>query len=258
MTQSVNVITGNRRRKARRKRVVFNSKLSEGIKRKLSKKNSSPIPFKKLKSIKVGDIAKGVNCCEFCCSRLKDAIKEFNDVNVTKLGYKKKQNAILFSCIFTANGQFNYHTHCIMINFCVCYERISHLRENFNVFLRNQKVHHKSIGHVRRNKVTEFEMFLEFIDSIIKPTGRRPESAGRTFHLPERITSIKKSRSKIINNRFSSLEEEFNKILIDRLAHGLALKPSRFDVMVLPNLYGDIISDLCSGLIGGKLDSWTK
>eukprot|EP00003_Mantamonas_plastica_P002461 TRINITY_DN11867_c0_g2_i4.p1 TRINITY_DN11867_c0_g2~~TRINITY_DN11867_c0_g2_i4.p1 ORF type:complete len:135 (-),score=60.08 TRINITY_DN11867_c0_g2_i4:96-500(-) len=31
----------------------------------------------------------------------------------------------------------------------------------------------------------------------------------------------------------------------------LASDPTKFDVMVMPNLYGDIISDLCAGLIGG-------
>ena len=31
----------------------------------------------------------------------------------------------------------------------------------------------------------------------------------------------------------------------------LVVNPQRFDVMVLPNLYGDIVSDLCAGLIGG-------
>ncbi len=31
----------------------------------------------------------------------------------------------------------------------------------------------------------------------------------------------------------------------------LVMKPESFDVMVMPNLYGDIVSDLCSGLIGG-------
>jgi isocitrate dehydrogenase (NAD+) len=31
----------------------------------------------------------------------------------------------------------------------------------------------------------------------------------------------------------------------------LAQDPTRFDVMVMPNLYGDIVSDLCAGLIGG-------
>ena len=28
-------------------------------------------------------------------------------------------------------------------------------------------------------------------------------------------------------------------------------KPNQFDVLVMPNLYGDILSDLCAGLIGG-------
>jgi isocitrate dehydrogenase (NAD+) len=31
----------------------------------------------------------------------------------------------------------------------------------------------------------------------------------------------------------------------------LVLDPSRFDVLLLPNLYGDIVSDLCAGLTGG-------
>lgn len=31
----------------------------------------------------------------------------------------------------------------------------------------------------------------------------------------------------------------------------LANNPTQFDVMVMPNLYGDIVSDLCAGLIGG-------
>jgi isocitrate dehydrogenase (NAD+) len=31
----------------------------------------------------------------------------------------------------------------------------------------------------------------------------------------------------------------------------LVLDPSRFDVLVMPNLYGDIVSDLCAGLVGG-------
>lgn len=31
----------------------------------------------------------------------------------------------------------------------------------------------------------------------------------------------------------------------------LSAKPEQFDVMVMPNLYGDIVSDLCAGLIGG-------
>ena len=40
-------------------------------------------------------------------------------------------------------------------------------------------------------------------------------------------------------------------ILVDNLCMQLVQDPSRFDVLVLPNLYGDIVSDLTAGLIGG-------
>ena len=39
--------------------------------------------------------------------------------------------------------------------------------------------------------------------------------------------------------------------LIDNMCMQLVQKPETYDVMVLPNLYGDIISDLCAGLVGG-------
>lgn len=44
---------------------------------------------------------------------------------------------------------------------------------------------------------------------------------------------------------------EYNEILVDNLCMQLVINPSKFDVLVLPNLYGDIVSDLTSGLIGG-------
>ena len=44
---------------------------------------------------------------------------------------------------------------------------------------------------------------------------------------------------------------EFNDCLVDNLSMQLVKNPQDFDLLVLPNLYGDIISDLCAGLIGG-------
>lgn len=43
----------------------------------------------------------------------------------------------------------------------------------------------------------------------------------------------------------------FDEMQVDELAMWLTWHPEDFDVIVLPNLYGDIISDLCAGLIGG-------
>ena len=44
---------------------------------------------------------------------------------------------------------------------------------------------------------------------------------------------------------------KYKEILVDNLCMQLVQKPEQFDVLVLPNLYGDIVSDLCAGLIGG-------
>jgi isocitrate dehydrogenase (NAD+) len=43
----------------------------------------------------------------------------------------------------------------------------------------------------------------------------------------------------------------FDERIIDNLAMQLVQRPDAFDVLLLPNLYGDIVSDLCAGLIGG-------
>ena len=44
---------------------------------------------------------------------------------------------------------------------------------------------------------------------------------------------------------------EFEDLIVDNACMQLALHPELHDVFVLPNLYGDIVSDLCSGLVGG-------
>lgn len=44
---------------------------------------------------------------------------------------------------------------------------------------------------------------------------------------------------------------EFEDRIVDNMAMQLVLKPEQYDVMVMPNLYGDILSDLCAGLVGG-------
>ncbi len=52
-----------------------------------------------------------------------------------------------------------------------------------------------------------------------------------------------------VANDFPNIE--YKEILVDNLCMQLVQNPSRFDVLVLPNLYGDIVSDLTAGLIGG-------
>jgi isocitrate dehydrogenase (NAD+) len=43
----------------------------------------------------------------------------------------------------------------------------------------------------------------------------------------------------------------YDERIVDATCMHLVMNPSQFDVLLLPNLYGDIVSDLCAGLVGG-------
>ncbi len=46
-------------------------------------------------------------------------------------------------------------------------------------------------------------------------------------------------------------EVTYEEVIVDALCMHLVKNPEKFDVLLLPNLYGDIVSDLCAGLVGG-------
>lgn len=52
-----------------------------------------------------------------------------------------------------------------------------------------------------------------------------------------------------ISRKYLQIEAEDK--IVDNVAMQMVMRPQQFDVMVMPNLYGDILSDLASGLIGG-------
>ncbi len=52
-----------------------------------------------------------------------------------------------------------------------------------------------------------------------------------------------------VAKKFPQIESE--DIIVDNLCMQLVKNPQKFDILLLPNLYGDIVSDLCAGLVGG-------
>ena len=42
-----------------------------------------------------------------------------------------------------------------------------------------------------------------------------------------------------------------NDLIVDNCAMQLVMRPEQFDILLMENLYGDIVSDLCAGLVGG-------
>lgn len=80
-------------------------------------------------------------------------------------------------------------------------------------------------------------------------------------HHRRRVTCVHKANIlKKSDGLFLSVFEDIAKqypeiaadsLIVDACCMNLVMHPERYDVMVMPNLYGDIVSDLCSGLIGG-------
>ncbi len=46
-------------------------------------------------------------------------------------------------------------------------------------------------------------------------------------------------------------EVQYNELIVDNASMQLVMRPEQFDVLLMPNLYGDIVSDLAAGLVGG-------
>jgi isocitrate dehydrogenase (NAD+) len=46
-------------------------------------------------------------------------------------------------------------------------------------------------------------------------------------------------------------EIEYKELIVDNASMQLVIRPETFDILLLPNLYGDIVSDLAAGLVGG-------
>mgnify|MGYP000015261474 CR=1 FL=1 len=67
--------------------------------------------------------------------------------------------------------------------------------------------------------------------------------------------NIMKLSDGLFLNTFKEVGEkydiDYDDLIVDAAAMNLVLNPENYDVMVMPNLYGDILSDLCSGLVGG-------
>lgn len=80
-------------------------------------------------------------------------------------------------------------------------------------------------------------------------------------HQRKRVTAVHKANiMKFSDGLFLAIAREvakgykdieFDDVIVDTLCMRLVRRPQQFDVLVLPNLYGDFISELCAGLVGG-------
>lgn len=108
------------------------------------------------------------------------------------------------------------------------------------------KNNRKSVCSISKANIMKFTdgLFYHETRAVAKAYGARFEET----KLAEGIAADPVLNGKVPNTEGNLLYQER---LIDNMCMQLVQKPELYDVIVVPNLYGDILSDLCAGLVGG-------
>ncbi|MDD5194490.1 MAG: isocitrate/isopropylmalate dehydrogenase family protein [Candidatus Omnitrophica bacterium] len=93
------------------------------------------------------------------------------------------------------------------------------------------------------------ERIIRFAFEMAKKENRRKVSCIHKANIMKYTDGLFLKIFREIAADYASIEA--NDTIVDNLCMQLVMRPHEFDVLVLPNLYGDIVSDLCAGLMGG-------
>lgn len=93
------------------------------------------------------------------------------------------------------------------------------------------------------------ERIVRFAFELARREDRRRVSFCHKADVLRQSDGLFLSSARAVADEFPFIE--FEERRIDNLCMELALDPTRFDVLVMENLFGDVISDLCAGLVGG-------
>jgi isocitrate dehydrogenase (NAD+) len=102
---------------------------------------------------------------------------------------------------------------------------------------------------VKPISVTGARRIVRFALEFVGAHGRRKVTLGHKANIMRFSDGLFLSIGQI--EAEGNPEVWFEETEIDQLSMRLVREPAEFDVLLLPNLYGDIISDLCAGLVGG-------
>lgn len=97
--------------------------------------------------------------------------------------------------------------------------------------------------------ITGTERIVRFAFEYARSNGRKKVSAVTKANIMKYTDGLFLHVARQVAEKYSDIE--FQEVLVDNMCMQLVQKPEEYDVLVLPNLYGDIVSDLCAGLVGG-------
>ncbi|HEX5036036.1 MAG TPA: isocitrate dehydrogenase (NAD(+)) [bacterium] len=89
----------------------------------------------------------------------------------------------------------------------------------------------------------------EFAFKYATANGRKKITAIHKANIMKLSDGLFLDCARKVSKRFPKIE--YNEMIVDNACMQLVLKPHQFDILLLENLYGDIVSDLAAGLVGG-------
>ena len=93
------------------------------------------------------------------------------------------------------------------------------------------------------------ERIVRFAFELARSAGRKKVTVVHKANILKTTSGLFLRVAREVAARYPDIE--VNEMIVDNTAMQLVMRPEQFDVIVTTNLFGDIISDLCAGLIGG-------
>ncbi len=93
------------------------------------------------------------------------------------------------------------------------------------------------------------ERIVKFAFEYARANGRKKVTSVHKANIMKHTDGLWLDISREVAKQYPDIE--FDDRIVDNMCMQLVQYPEMYDVLVLPNLYGDILSDLCAGLIGG-------
>jgi isocitrate dehydrogenase (NAD+) len=115
--------------------------------------------------------------------------------------------------------------------------------------LSGKKIREDSGISIKPISVTGTKRIVTFAFEYARKYGRKKVTAVHKANIMKFTDGLFLATAREVAESYPDIQ--FEDRIVDNLSMQLVQRPEEYDVLVLPNLYGDIVSDLCAGLIGG-------
>jgi isocitrate dehydrogenase (NAD+) len=212
----------------------------------------TPLPEKVLESIKKNKIA------------LKGPVTTPMGTGFRSVNVALRQSLNLYACLRPCKTYPGIHTPFQKVDIVVVRENMEDLYSGIEFAKGSQesaqlreliaRANYKPVGEdsgfsIKFISEAGSSRIVKFAFEYARANHRKKVTAVHKANIMKFTDGLFLSMAREVAREYANIE--FEDVIVDAACMRLVKNPQSFDVIVLPNLYGDIISDLCAGLVGG-------